>query len=264
MYKIIIPSCLIAVLAILSFFLPTSSGERVTLLITNFVSLTLFILMLSAIVPPTSDTTPILEVYLTAVFIEISAALILRCSIDTAKRQNGRPSLFIRKFVCYYLARLVRVQPLSYDEATLKTSASEDALELENIDLCVPYEIEVVRTIQNSRETTGHVIGPIGAINNNGCDEGSLQVRCRVNKSFSVEEESDESEQKLGSEFRSTVLNTLETVSDSVRQKRLEKIRQRENRDIIATLDKFFFWLFTVTISSTVAAVFLIPPTLVL
>ena len=261
LYKVIIPSCLIAVLAILSFFLPTSSGERVTLLITNFVSLALFILMLSQMVPPTSDKTPLLEVYLTAVFIEVSAALILRCFIDTAKRQHGRPGYFIRKFVCYYLARLLRVKPLPYSEVVLSSESAPDELELDNIDLY--FQVDVVRTIQNGGDITDQVTGPFGMVNN-AIDDDASPIHATMNRSSTMEDEIGEATNTKRTEFQSKILKTLESVSDSVRQKWLAKIRKREHDELISSLDKFFFWLFALTISVTVGFVFLTPPTLVL
>ena len=265
------PSCLIAVLAILSFFLPTSSGERVTLLITNFVSLALFILMLSSIVPPTSETTPLLEVYLTAVFIEISAALLLRCVIDMAKRKHGRPGYFVRKFVCYYLARLLCVKPLPYVEAILNTDKVEENLELDSISLYFADDIEVVRSVPNHGSIIDRVNEQDGVINSVIDDASPSHIndtRYHSKAGENCQVDSNCMDQKLSKvrlkELREKILGALESVSDSVRQKWLAKIRQREYSEIASTLDKIFFWLFALTITGTMAFVFLTPPNVVM
>lgn len=261
LYKVIIPSSVIAALAIISFFLPASSGERVALLMTNFVALSLFILMLSNIVPPTSDKTPLLEVYLTAVFIEISAALILRCSIDTAKRKNSPPGLLIRKFICYYLARVLRVQSLSYGEAVTNTDAKQTEEGLANIDVNIPFDVEVVRAIQRDGGTTEQFSEPIGVVNR-GMAEDLLSFDS--NRNFEIEGENPRSDHDGISDFQLKVLKTVESLSGSVKQRVTARIRQIENSDTVASLDKFFFCLFTMTIIVTVLTVFLTPPTVVL
>ena len=271
-YKIMFPSCLIALLAILSFCLPTSSGERVTLLITNFVSLALFILMLSTIVPPTSETTPLLEVYLTAVFVEISAALVLRCIIDAAKRKNGRPGYFIRKFICYYLARILNVKPLARVEVASETDTPEVNLELDNIDLNIPNDIEVVRAVYNNGKATDTMTERAGVIHG-VTDDNVPPIHADVEEYFSMADEacqigSNCMDQRFSKasreEFRKKVLSVLESVSESVRQKWLAKMRQGEYGKIISTLDKIFFSVFTLTISATVVFVFITPPHVVM
>ena len=47
--------------------LPTSSGEKVTLGLTCFVAFSVFMLMVAEKVPATSDTVPIIGIYLTIV-----------------------------------------------------------------------------------------------------------------------------------------------------------------------------------------------------
>ncbi|KAK6736175.1 hypothetical protein RB195_019071 [Necator americanus] len=71
----IVPSVLISISNVLGFTMPSECGEKITLQITNLLSVTVFLGMVSEITPPTSESIPII-----AVFFSLSM-LILGCSI---------------------------------------------------------------------------------------------------------------------------------------------------------------------------------------
>ena len=60
LFNLIIPGILIAFLSLFSFYLPPLSGERVGLIITNFLSLSVYVLMVSENTPPSSESVPLL------------------------------------------------------------------------------------------------------------------------------------------------------------------------------------------------------------
>ena len=64
------------VLSLLSFMVSTESGERITLVITNLLALTVFMLIVADILPPTSEVVPLISVYIT-------------CSITEVKRNHS-------------------------------------------------------------------------------------------------------------------------------------------------------------------------------
>ena len=54
----------------LSFSLPPDSGERITLVITSLLTMTVFMLLVAEIMPPVSDVVPIISIYYaTAMFV---------------------------------------------------------------------------------------------------------------------------------------------------------------------------------------------------
>lgn len=61
--NLIIPCVGISFLSILVFYLPSDSGEKVSLSISILLSLTVFFLLLVEIIPPTSITVPLLGEY---------------------------------------------------------------------------------------------------------------------------------------------------------------------------------------------------------
>ncbi|KHJ90134.1 hypothetical protein OESDEN_10028 [Oesophagostomum dentatum] len=58
---LIIPTVLLAFLSMAVFFLPTDSGEKMTLTISVLLSIVVFLLVVSKILPPTSSTIPLVS-----------------------------------------------------------------------------------------------------------------------------------------------------------------------------------------------------------
>uniref|UniRef100_A0ABM0LV49 Neuronal acetylcholine receptor subunit alpha-7-like n=1 Tax=Saccoglossus kowalevskii TaxID=10224 RepID=A0ABM0LV49_SACKO len=75
--NLIVPCALIFAVTVLGFYLPCDSGEKVTLDITILLSLTVFLLLASEFMPPTSDTIPFIVQYyvMTMVLVSLSTAM---------------------------------------------------------------------------------------------------------------------------------------------------------------------------------------------
>ncbi|XP_058447553.1 acetylcholine receptor subunit beta-like 2 isoform X2 [Malaya genurostris] len=73
--NLIIPCVGITFLTVLVFYLPSDSGEKVTLCISILVSLTVFFLLLAEIIPPTSLAVPLLGKYLLFTMILVSLSV---------------------------------------------------------------------------------------------------------------------------------------------------------------------------------------------
>nr|WMV64422.1 nicotinic acetylcholine receptor alpha9 variant [Pardosa pseudoannulata] len=59
-FNLILPCMLITGIALLSFYMPSDSGEKVTLGITTLLSMTVFLMVIGESMPPTSDTVPLI------------------------------------------------------------------------------------------------------------------------------------------------------------------------------------------------------------
>ncbi|VDM62701.1 unnamed protein product [Angiostrongylus costaricensis] len=66
---LIIPTVLMAFLSTAVFFLPTDSGEKITLTTYVLLSIVVFLLLVSKILPPTSSTIPLMAKYLLLTFV---------------------------------------------------------------------------------------------------------------------------------------------------------------------------------------------------
>ena len=216
-------------------------------------------------VPPTSEVTPLLEIYLTAVFVEICGALILRCFIDTGKRQYKPPGWFITKFVNNYLARVFRSKQPSCGNIATGMPCAKDELEMESIDLYIPDidvtretnhrqtkedndDIEIRYGSETFRRKNGHTS------NNHGYDNKALVND--ENSNISLQQNDDKDLHVV----KARILSSLDVMCDSAKEKRVAELRKRELNEMLGKLDQFFFWLFTLVMAITLAVLLATPP----
>ncbi|CAF0871202.1 unnamed protein product, partial [Brachionus calyciflorus] len=77
--NLIIPCVSLTFLTVLTFYLPSESGEKISLCISILLSLTVFILLPNELIPPTSLVVPLIGKYL--IFIIIIVTLSITCTI---------------------------------------------------------------------------------------------------------------------------------------------------------------------------------------
>ncbi|KAG8188790.1 hypothetical protein JTE90_009184 [Oedothorax gibbosus] len=79
--NLIIPCVFISFLSVLVFYLPSDSGEKVSLSISIVLSLGVFFLLLSEIIPPTSLTVPLLGKYLLFTMVLVSFSVFVTIAV---------------------------------------------------------------------------------------------------------------------------------------------------------------------------------------
>ncbi|XP_057331701.1 acetylcholine receptor subunit alpha-like 1 [Microplitis mediator] len=79
--NLIIPCVGISFLSVLVFYLPSDSGEKVSLSISILLSLTVFFLLLAEIIPPTSITVPLLGKYLLFTMVLVTLSVVVTIAV---------------------------------------------------------------------------------------------------------------------------------------------------------------------------------------
>ncbi|XP_050668023.1 acetylcholine receptor subunit alpha-like 1 [Leptidea sinapis] len=111
--NLIIPCVGISFLSVLVFYLPSDSGEKISLCISILLSLTVFFLLLAEIIPPTSLTVPLLGKYLlfTMMLVTLSVVVtivVLNVNFRSPVTHNMAP--WVRKVFIDFLPKILCIQ----------------------------------------------------------------------------------------------------------------------------------------------------------
>ncbi|GLV31949.1 nicotinic Acetylcholine Receptor beta2 [Carabus blaptoides fortunei] len=115
--NLIIPCVGITFLTVLVFYLPSDSGEKVTLCISILLSLTVFFLLLAEIIPPTSLAVPLLGKYLLFTMILVTSSIwVTVCVLNVHFRSPSthKMSPWVRKLFLQFMPRILVMRRTTY------------------------------------------------------------------------------------------------------------------------------------------------------
>jgi nicotinic acetylcholine receptor len=111
--NMIIPLMSHVLLTILVFYLPSSSGEKVSLAVNVLLSLTMFFLMLAETIPPTSLVVPLLGKYLLFTLYMVTLSLIttsVTLGVNFRSAAISQMPVWVRKIFLYALPKILRMR----------------------------------------------------------------------------------------------------------------------------------------------------------
>ncbi|KFD56985.1 hypothetical protein M513_02242 [Trichuris suis] len=88
-FNLIIPCILISTITLLDFSLPPDAGEKLTLGISVFMSLCVFLIVVSESMPHTSDAVPLIGTYFSCIMIVVSASVVLTVLVLNFHHRTG-------------------------------------------------------------------------------------------------------------------------------------------------------------------------------
>ncbi|VDL80635.1 unnamed protein product [Nippostrongylus brasiliensis] len=115
-FNLILPCVLISGIALLGFYMPSDSGEKVTLGITSLLSTTVFLMLVAEGMPPTSEALPLIGIYygVTIFLVALATAMtVLTLNVHHQGVHGGEVPPFLQKIAFKFLARVlfVRIDP---------------------------------------------------------------------------------------------------------------------------------------------------------
>ncbi|KAH7637673.1 Acetylcholine receptor subunit alpha-like 1 [Dermatophagoides farinae] len=135
-FNLIIPCVAISCLSILVFYLPSDSGEKVSLSISIMLSLVVFFLLLAEIIPPTSLTVPLLGRYLlfTMILLTLSSvATIAVLNVNFRSPSTHRMAPWVKKVFIQILPKYLCMQrPQDANEEDDDITAVQSDMEQRN------------------------------------------------------------------------------------------------------------------------------------
>ena len=124
--NLIIPCVAITCLTVLVFYLPSDSGEKISLCISILLSLTLFILLLAEIIPPTSLVVPLIGKYLLFTMVLVTLSIIVTVIVLNVHFRSPAThvmSPWVRKVFLDILPRLLVMRRPNLDKERLLKAA---------------------------------------------------------------------------------------------------------------------------------------------
>ncbi|XP_070066922.1 acetylcholine receptor subunit alpha-like isoform X4 [Drosophila virilis] len=121
--NIIIPCMGISFLTVLTFYLPSDSGEKVTLSISILISLHVFFLLVVEIIPPTSLVVPLLGKYLIFAMILVSISIcvtVVVLNVHFRSPQTHRMAPWVKRLFINFLPKFLFIKRPTYNFETSK------------------------------------------------------------------------------------------------------------------------------------------------
>ncbi|KAL9987422.1 hypothetical protein ACROYT_G001725 [Oculina patagonica] len=234
--NLIFPCVALAILTVFAFFLPPEAGERISLIITILLGLTVYTLIFTENIPPTSEVTPLLTKYSTAIMVLLGCSLVVSCLVlwvyhhDTSVKMSTTFEFIVFKVLSKILGPKPALEKTPKDPPKRKyTPVSVVA------DRWPTYFPVQRRTISESGNSSPTSRSP------NGTPQEFV---------FPAQ-----MERKMDQ-----VIAKLDAVANSLTVDQSEEDKKKKWQAAAQIIDKFFFWVFTiVVITVTVVMYFMIP-----
>uniref|UniRef100_A0A7E4VUT2 Neur_chan_LBD domain-containing protein n=1 Tax=Panagrellus redivivus TaxID=6233 RepID=A0A7E4VUT2_PANRE len=109
-FNLIVPCVLTSAIALLGFYMPSDSGEKVTLGITSLLSTTVFLMLVAEGMPPTSEALPLIGLYygVTIFIVSLATAMtVFTLNIHHHGVHGRSVPLYVQKIAFQYVAKLL-------------------------------------------------------------------------------------------------------------------------------------------------------------
>lgn len=245
MMNLIVPCIVLAVLTVFSFYLPPESGERMGLVITILLGLTVFMMVFTDNVPRTSEVTPLIGKYSVTVMVQVTVALIVTCSILRVYHRDPERKMpnWFRKLVFDILGPMLLALP-SDERKKMKQDDKNRNFYATKVQ-GAPYEIH---------RSQNQLVVSMPKIATPKKGEGEMESKCfhaSIGSNLSMTP-SDERMEEIVYGMRAIVAHLKETQETDA--------KVNDWHHAAAVLDIAFFWITAITIlGSTLAFYFMIP-----
>lgn len=236
--NLLFPCVALAILTVFAFFLPPESGERISLIITILLGLTVYTLIFTENIPPTSEVTPLLTKYSTAIMALLGTSLVVTCLVlwvyhrDTSVKMSTAFEFVVFKVLSKILG------PKDTSEQTPKDPPKRKYTPVSIVADRWPTYFPVQR---RTASENGNSSPPCTCRSPNGTPQEFV---------FPAQ-----MERKMDQ-----VIAKLDAVASSLTVDQSEEEKKKKWQMAAQIIDKFFFWLFTVIVITVTVVMFCMIP----
>ena len=235
--NLIFPCVALAILTVFAFFLPPEAGERISLIITILLGLTVYTLIFTENIPPTSEVTPLLTKYSTAIMALLGTSLVVSCVVLWVYHRDPSTKMSAGfEFVVFKVfARLLGVKFKS-DESP------KDAPKRKGSSVTLVADRWPTYFPVRRRSITDGMSGNTSPYRSPNNTAQEFVFPSQMERKFDQ------------------VIAKLDAVANSLSVDQNEEDKKKKWHMAAQVIDKIFFWLFTIiVIVVTVVMYFMIP-----
>ncbi|NXR21589.1 ACHA2 protein, partial [Cinclus mexicanus] len=284
--NLIIPCLLISCLTVLVFYLPSDCGEKITLCISVLLSLTVFLLLITEIIPSTSLVIPLIGEYLLFTMIFVTLSIIITVFVLNVHHRSPSTHTmprWVRSFFLDLIPRwlFMRRPPAlptppegtggQYDHPGARLSTSRCWLETDVDDKWEEEEEEEEEEDEEEEEEEektypGHPVESqesrfhYGKASGGSASRGSSKGKEEEEEGEEKEDEEEGSEQGLALSPR--ILKALEGVqyiADHLRAEDADFSVKEDWKYVAMVIDRIFLWMFIIVCLLGTVGLFLPP-----
>uniref|UniRef100_A0A915AAY4 Uncharacterized protein n=2 Tax=Parascaris univalens TaxID=6257 RepID=A0A915AAY4_PARUN len=182
---LIIPTVLMAFLSMMVFYLPAECSEKITLSISILLALVVFLLLVSKILPPTSDTIPLMAKYLLLTFVLNIITIMVTVVIINVYFRSARTHTMPKSARRFFLRLLPHLLMMKRPERIpifngyfVEEYRASDIFDASLIMPSMPATIvPFMRFIENTTESQRHQVRAGKPHHHKNCDKWSKLAR---------------------------------------------------------------------------------------
>ncbi|XP_066925495.1 neuronal acetylcholine receptor subunit alpha-10-like [Clytia hemisphaerica] len=242
--NLIFPMVVISMLTMLSFYLPAESGERIALAITLLLAMTVFMLIVGEIIPPTSDSVPLVATFFSAVMLEMVLMVVILCYVLKFhfKTKEDEMPRWMRRLILDNLSYSLGIRPRSKKkEKTEETLGDKVKTVLELKSINRTNGIGTVTVVQN------------GVLTKHGGDINKTFENCFMHQNVDSMKDSDDNSTRYLGQKLDIFLEKLLLDEEDAKAK-------EEWRICAMTIDRLSLYMFGIIFVVTSLSIFLKAP----
>ncbi|KAJ8979143.1 hypothetical protein NQ317_016763, partial [Molorchus minor] len=258
--NLIIPCVGISFLSILVFYLPSDSGEKVSLSISILLSLTVFFLLLVEIIPPTSITVPLLGKYLLFTMLLCTLSVVITIAVLNVNFRSPvthKLAPWVQAFFIDFLPKFLFIErPKKEDDDKGQDSMLTDVIQVPMMEKCKTLEKPYFDSFDLGLPSPRFEVPPPSGLGScfgeppfpmplsGGDDELYSPASCRTN-TFDGTSDTSPSFDKLDLHDMEKTIADSKFIAQHVRNKDSFENVAEDWKYVAMVLDRLFLWIFT-------------------